>query len=105
VCEARRTIYIADQTSQVIFGLSWPRAPGMTRNADQIQGDIGQPDLIGPVGDKVLVQQVYRHGERMLAVGRTDSIAARRPRPDAILSHEPRDPLAADAMSFGAQFA
>ena len=74
----------------------------MTRNADQIQGDIGQPDLIGPVGDKVLAQQVYRHGEGMLAVGRADSIAARRPRPDAMLSHEPRDSLAADAMSFGA---
>jgi hypothetical protein len=30
-------------TSQVIFRLSWPRAPGMTRNANQIQGDVGAP--------------------------------------------------------------
>ena len=45
-------------------------------------GDIGQPDLIGPVGDKILVQQVCRHREGMLAVGRANAIAARRPSPD-----------------------
>jgi hypothetical protein len=67
-------------------------------------GDIGEPDLIGPVGDKGPVEQVLRHGEGMLAVGRADAKAARRPRPDAVLAHDPCDPLAADGTARGAQF-
>jgi hypothetical protein len=67
-------------------------------------GDIGQPDLIGSVGDKVLVQQVFRHRQGMLAVGGADAKAAWRPRPDAVLAHDPCDPLTADGMALGAQF-
>ncbi len=42
--------------------------------------DIGEPDLIGPVGNEVLIEQVFRHGQGVLAVSRADPIAARRPR-------------------------
>jgi len=28
--------------------------------------DIGQPDLIGPVGNEVLIPQVFRHGQECL---------------------------------------
>ena len=67
-------------------------------------GDIGQPDLIGPVGDKILLEQVCRHREGMLAVGCAHAIAARRPRPDTMLAHDPFDPLAADGLALGPQF-
>src|SRR5215470_19939747 len=43
-------------------------------------GNIGQPDFIGPVGDKILLEQVFCHGEGMLAVGCAHAIAARGPR-------------------------
>ncbi len=66
--------------------------------------DIGQPDLIGAVGNKVLVQHVFRHGQGMLAVGCADPIAPRRSRPNAVLAHEPCDPLSADGMTLGAEF-
>jgi len=67
-------------------------------------GDIGQPDLIRPVGDKILLEQVCRHREGMLAVGCAQAIAARRPRPDTMLAHNPFDPLAADGLARGPQF-
>jgi hypothetical protein len=67
-------------------------------------GDIGQPDLIGLVGDKVLIQQVCRHREGMLAVGCAHAIAARRPSPETVLAHDPLDPLAADGLTLGSQF-
>jgi hypothetical protein len=66
-------------------------------------GDVGQPNVIGSVRDKALVQQVFRHRQRMLAVSRADAKAARRPCPDAVLTHEPGDPLAAGGLAFGAQ--
>src|SRR5215470_11050851 len=40
----------------------------------------------------------------MFAFRRADAIAARRPRLDAVLAHDPGDPLAADGMALGAQF-
>src|SRR5262249_49103897 len=49
-------------------------------------GDIGQPDVIGLVGDKVLIEQVCRHREGMLAGGCAHAIAARRPCPDTMLA-------------------
>jgi len=67
-------------------------------------GDIRQPDLIGPVRDKILLEQVCRHRQAMLAVGCAHAIAARRPRPDTVLAHDPFDPLAADGLALGAQF-
>ena len=45
-------------------------------------GDIRQPDLMGPVRDKILLEQVCRHWQAMLAVGCAHAIAARSPRPD-----------------------
>ena len=59
-------------------------------------GNVGQPDLIGPVGDKVLIQQVWRHRQGMLSVGRAHAIAAWRSSPEAMLAHHPFDPFAAD---------
>ena len=67
-------------------------------------GDIRQPDLIGPVRDKILLEQVCRHREAMLAVGCAHAIAARRPRPETVLAHDPLDPLAADGLTLGSQF-
>jgi hypothetical protein len=67
-------------------------------------GDIRQPDLIGLVGDKILLEEVCRHGEGMLAVGCAHAIAARRPRPETVLAHDPLDPLAADDLTLGSQF-
>jgi len=67
-------------------------------------GDIRQPDLIGPVCDTILLEQVCRHWQAMLAVGRAHAIAARPPRPDTVLAHDPFDPLAADGLALGAQF-
>ena len=49
--------------------------------------DIGQPDLIGLVGHKILIEQVCRHGQGMLALGRARAIAAWRPSPDTTLVH------------------
>ena len=40
----------------------------------------------------------------MLAVGCAHAIAARRPRPDTMLAHDPFDPLAADGVALGSQF-
>src|SRR5215471_6273243 len=40
----------------------------------------------------------------MFAVGCAHAIAARRPRPDTMLAHDPFDPLAADGLVCGAQF-
>src|SRR2546421_11996626 len=75
----------------------------MTRNADQIQGDIRQPDLIGPVGCEIPIQQVGGYRQGMLAVGRAYAIAAWRVSPDAVLAHQPLDPLAADGLALGPQ--
>src|SRR3979411_2503857 len=75
----------------------------MTRNADQIQGDIRQPDLIGPVGCEIPIQQVGGYRQVMLAVGRAYAIAAWRVSPDAVLAHHPLDPLAADGLALGTQ--
>src|SRR5262244_2291706 len=47
---------------------------------------------------------ICRHRQRMLAVGCAHAIAARRPRPDTMLAHDPFDPLAADGLACGAQF-
>jgi hypothetical protein len=58
----------------------------------------GQPDLIWPVGHKILIQQVWRHRQGMLAVGRAHAIAARRSSPYAMLAHHPLDPLAANDL-------
>jgi hypothetical protein len=38
--------------------------------------------LVGPVGDKVLIQQVLPDRQRMLAIGRSDAIPTRHSRPD-----------------------
>ena len=54
--------------------------------------------------DKILLEQVCRHRQAMLAVGCAHAIAARRPRPDTMLAHDPFDPLAADGLARGAQF-
>ena len=67
-------------------------------------GDIRQPDLIGPVCDNILLEQVCRHRQAMLAVGCAHAIAARGPSPEAVLAHDPFDPLAADGLALGAQF-
>jgi len=67
-------------------------------------GDVRQPNLIGPVHDKILLEQVCRHRQAMLAVGCADAIAARSPRLDTVLAHDPFDPLAADGLARGAQF-
>jgi hypothetical protein len=40
----------------------------------------------------------------MLAVGCADAIAPWRPRPDAMATHQSRDPLAADGVALAAQF-
>jgi hypothetical protein len=45
-------------------------------------GDIGQRDLIGLVGDKILIQQVCRHREGMLAVGCAHTISGAAPEPE-----------------------
>jgi hypothetical protein len=66
--------------------------------------DVGQPDLIRPVGDKVLIQQVFCNRQGMLAVGGADAIAVRHPSPDTMAAHDPLDPLAADGIALGAQF-
>jgi hypothetical protein len=60
--------------------------------------------LIGLVGDKVLIQQVCRHRQGMLAVGCAHAIAARRPSPETVLAHDPLDPLAANGLILGSQF-
>ena len=62
-------------------------------------GDIRQPDLIGPLRDKILLEQVCCYRQAMLAVGCAHAIAARRPCPDTVLAHDPFDPLAADGPS------
>jgi hypothetical protein len=66
-------------------------------------GNVGQPDLIGPVGHKILIQQVWRHRQGMLAVGRAHAIAAWRSSPDTMLAHHPLDPLTADGLALGTQ--
>jgi len=66
-------------------------------------GYIGQPDLIGSVGHKILVQQVCRHRQGMLAVGRAHPIAAWCPSSNTMPTHHPLDPLAADDLALGAQ--
>jgi hypothetical protein len=48
-------------------------------------GDVGQPNPIGAVGHKGLVEQVWRHGQGMIAVGRAYAIAAWGSSPDAML--------------------
>jgi len=40
-------------------------------------GDIRQPDLIGPLRDKILLEQVCCYRQAMLAVGCAHAIAAR----------------------------
>ena len=60
-------------------------------------------DLIGPVGDKVLIQQVWRHRQGMLAVCRAHAIAAWCSSPDAMVTHHALDPPMADGLSFGTQ--
>jgi hypothetical protein len=67
-------------------------------------GDIRQPDLIGPVRDKILLKQICRHWQAMLAVGCAHAIAARRACPDTVLAYDPFDPLAADGLARAAQF-
>src|SRR5881392_241430 len=66
-------------------------------------GDIRQPDLIGPVGCEIPIQQVGGYRQGMLAVGRAYAIAAWRVSPDAVLAHQPLDPLAADGLALGTQ--
>ena len=56
------------------------------------------------VGDKILLEEICRHRQAMLAVGCAYAIAARCPRPDTMLAHDPLDPLAADGLARGAQF-
>ena len=67
-------------------------------------GDMRQPDLIGPMRDKILLEQVCRHWQAMLAVGCAHAIAARSPRPNTVLAHDPFDPFAADGLTLGPQF-
>jgi Helix-turn-helix domain len=52
---------------------------------------------------KVLIQQVCRHREGMLAVGCAHAIAARRPSPETVLAHDPLDPLTADGLTLGSK--
>src|SRR2546423_8265338 len=64
-------------------------------------GDIRQPDLIGPVGCEIPIQQVGGYRQGMLAVGRAYAIAAWRGSPGAVPGHHPVGPAAADGFGPG----
>ena len=66
-------------------------------------GDVGGPDLVRRFGCEVPLQQVVRHRQAVLRVGR-DLEFALVPRPDAVLLHQPLDAFLARGESSGAQF-
>src|SRR5256885_15469276 len=61
-------------------------------------GDIRQPDLIGPVGYEIPIQQVGGYRQGMLAVGRAYAVAAWGVGPRSVLAHHTVAPLAADGL-------
>jgi hypothetical protein len=65
--------------------------------------DVGQPNPIGSVGHKGLVEPVWRHGQGMIAVGRAYAIAAWGSSPDAVLTHHALNPPTADRLPLGTQ--
>jgi hypothetical protein len=67
-------------------------------------GDIRQPDLIRLLGREIAIEQVFRHRQRMIAIGRAHTIAPRRVSPDAMSAHHPLDPFTADILALGTQF-
>src|SRR5512140_1353466 len=67
-------------------------------------GDVGEPDLIAPVGREVTVEQVGRDREAMPAIGGAASSWPGRDGSNAMVAHLPFDSATACMVSLGLEF-
>jgi hypothetical protein len=64
----------------------------MTRNADQIQGEIGEPDLAGPARREIAAEPIGGYRVGVPAIGGSGPPPQGRPAAQSGVPHQPFDP-------------